>query len=147
MSRVRSRRNGVAVLMLGIALCCGGCVSFSGEFGTPIPSEAVARIRDGETTRTDIQQWFGPPSAVYSPTFLDIVLEDAEDITASTAPILDDVYTYRFIRNDSTLWFVPIFYAELEAQAASETLTIFFDEQGRVRYHAYRRDAPAAGKR
>ncbi len=132
-----------AVFTLGVGLVCGGCVSFSGEFGTPIPREALEQIRDGETTRADVQRLFGPPSALYSPTFLDVVLEDADDITASSGPILDDVYTYRFIQNDSTLWFIPIFFASLEARASSETLTIFFDEQGLVRYHAYRRDAPA----
>ena len=53
------------------------------------------------------------------------------------------IATWSGIQNDSTLWFIPIFFASLEARASSETLTIFFDEQGLVRYHAYRRDAPA----
>ena len=131
-----------AVLTVAVALVCSGCISFSGKFGTPIPVDALQKIRDGETTRAEIHRWFGPPSALYNPTFLDVVLEDEDDITASSGPILDDVYTYRFIQNDSTFWFVPIFFASLEARASSETLTVFFDEQGRVRYHAYRRDGP-----
>ncbi len=134
---------------VAVSLACSmllfstGCISFSGKFGTPIPVSALEKIRDGETTRAEIQAWFGPPSALYNPTFLDVVLEDEDDVTASSGPILNDVYTYRFIQNDSTLWFIPIFYASLEAGASSETLTVFFDEQGRVRYHAYRRDGPA----
>lgn len=98
------------LVVLSLALISSGCVSFSGEFGTPIPRE-----------------------------------EDVEDITASSGPILDDVYTYRFIQNDSTLWFVPILFASVEARASSETLTVFFDEQGRVRYHAFRRDDAPQG--
>ena len=138
----RGSRVGSVALTLAFGLVCTGCISFSGEFGTAIPVDALQEIREGETTRADIHRWFGPPSALYNPTFLDVVLEDTDDITASSGPILEDVYTYRFIRNDSTLWFIPIFFASLEAQASSETLTIFFDEQGRVRYHAYRRDGP-----
>ena len=36
--------------------------------------------------------------------------------------------------------FIPIFFAWATSEAESETLTIFFDENGVVRYHAYRRD-------
>ncbi len=135
------------LLSAALGMLCSGCISFSGKFGTPIPAERIQDIRDGATTRAEIHAWFGPPSALYNPTFLDVVLEDEDDITASSGPILDDVYTYRFIQNDSTLWFVPIFFASLEARASTETLTIFFDPQGRVRYHAYRRDGPAGGGR
>ena len=132
-----------ALLLLLAVLGTTGCVSFRGSYGTPIPEELLGRIQDGTSTRAEILAWFGPPSALYNPTFLDVVLEDEDDITASTGPMLDDVYTYRFIQNDSTLWFVPIFFASLEAGASSETLTIFFDEDGRVKYHAYRRDGPS----
>lgn len=132
----------LVALVCSVLLLCSGCISFSGEFGTPIPADAVQAIRDGQTTRADIHRVFGPPSALYNPTFLDVVLEDEDDITGSVAPLLDDIYTYRFIQNDSTLWFIPIFFASLEARAVTETLTIFFDEAGRVRYHAYRRDEP-----
>lgn len=122
-----------------LALLCCGCISFSGEFGTRISPDAVSRVRDGETTREEITSWFGPPSAFYSPTFLDVILGDQEDIE-SNGPILDDVYTYRYIENDSRLFFIPILFARIEAVGTSETLVVFFDENGRVEYHAYRRD-------
>ena len=35
---------------------------------------------------------------------------------------------------------VPIVFGIIDAGAVYETLTIFFDEQGRVQYHAFRRD-------
>lgn len=141
-----NRSRVTLVLTLLASLSTTGCISFSGNYGTPIPRENLALIQDGESTRAEILAWFGPPSALYNPTFLDVVLEDEDDITASTGPILDDVYTYRFIQNDSTFWFIPIFYASLEAGASSETLTIFFDEEGRVKYHAYRRDGATGGR-
>lgn len=132
--------NLAAALLVG--LVCSGCLSFSGRFGTPIPTHAIQKIRPGETTRAEVHAWFGPPSALYNPTFLDIVRQTEGEIADTAGPILDDVYTYRFIQNESTVWFIPIFYLSADARATSETLTIFFDEQGRVRYHAYRLDDP-----
>ena len=133
----------IAALLL--ALACAGCVSFTGEFGTRIPLDRLPQIRDGETTREEIIAWFGPPSAVFNPSFLDVILEDEQDI-ATPAPLLDDVYTYRYIENDTSLFFVPIFYGRLRAGATLETLTVFFDEEGRVEHHAYRRDATGRGR-
>jgi len=128
-----------AGLLLG--LLGFGCVSLSSEFGSRIPVEKIGGIRDGVTTREEITRWFGPPSALYNPTILDVILEDEEDIN-SPAPLLNDVYTYRYIQNDSTVFFVPILFAILDGVAVAETLTVFFDEEGRVEYHAYRRDEP-----
>ena len=120
-----------------------GCVSFSADFGNPIPLEMIGSIQTGVTTREEITHWFGPPSAVYNPTILDLIFEDEEDISAP-APLVNDVYTYRYIENDSKLFFVPILFARFDGVAIAETLTIFFDEAGVVEYHAYRRDLPRA---
>ena len=46
------------------------------------------------------------------------------------AVVLNDVYTYRYIENKTTLFFVPIFAAVFRTEAVSETLTIFFDDNG-----------------
>ena len=138
-------RRIAGLLRLGLlaALASGGvgCVSFSSEFGNRIPLERIGDIQDGVTTREEITRWFGPPSALYNPTLLDVILEDEEDINAP-APLLNDVYTYRYIQNDSTIFFVPVLFAVFDGVAVAETLTVFFDEQGRVEYHAYRRDEP-----
>ena len=133
-----SRGLRIAVLIL-LAVSSFGCVSFSGEFGTRIPTENLPRIHDGETTREEIIAWFGPPSAFFNPSFLDIILEDEEDL-ATHAPLLNDVYTYRYMENDTSLIFFPILFGKVDAAAMAETLTVFFDESGRVQYHAYRRD-------
>lgn len=138
------RRAHALAVALALALGGSGCVSFSGDFGTPIAVEHLPRIRDGVTTRAEIIAWFGPPSAFYNPSFLDVITEDAEDILAP-APVLNDVFTYRYLENDTTIFFVPIFYARVDAAARGETLTVFFDEEGRVKYHAYRRDASKGG--
>jgi hypothetical protein len=141
-----------------LALVCGfgsGCISLSGSFGTPIPEELLERIEVGETTRDEILAWFGPPSAFYNPTFLDVILEQdasggeltglAEEVDLEPpAPVLNDVFTYRYIENDTRAVFIPILFGLLDAAATYETLTIFFDEDGRVEYHAFRRDEARA---
>ncbi len=132
--------RGVAVALL-LALPGAGCISLSAEFGNRIPVERIASIESGVTTREEITRWFGPPSALYNPTILDVILEDEEDVNAP-APLLNDVYTYRHIQNDSKVFFVPILFAVFDGVAVAETLTVFFDEEGRVEYHAYRRDEP-----
>ena len=134
------RVRGIAVVLL-IGFLGAGCVSLSTEFGTQIPLERIGDIQDGVTTREEITRWLGPPSALYNPTILDVIFEDEEDINAP-APLLDDVFTYRYIENDSRVFFVPVLFAWFDGVAVSETLTIFFDEEGRVKYHAYRRDVP-----
>ena len=134
----------IAVALL-LALPGAGCITLSAEFGNRIPVDRIERIQSGVTTREEITLWFGPPSAVYNPTILDLIFEDEEDISAP-APLLNDVYTYRYIENDSRIIFLPILFARFDGVAVAETLTVFFDEEGRVEYHAYRRDLPRAGR-
>ena len=132
--------SGLGALLPALAL--SGCVSFSGHFGTKIRVENIPRIEDGVTTREEVMSWFGPPSAFFNPSFLDVIFGDEDELIGSGAVVLNDVYTYRYIENKTKLFFVPIFVAVLRTEAVSETLTIFFDENGRVEYHAYRWDVP-----
>jgi hypothetical protein len=101
------------------ALALSGCISFKGHFGTKIRVENIPRLETGVTTREQIM---------------------------GGAAVLNDVYTYRYIENKTTVLFVPIFVAFLDTVAVAETLTIFFDENGRVEYHAYRQDVPRPEK-
>ena len=134
----------LGAIVLGAML--SGCISFSGHFGTKIRVENIPRIEDGVTTREEVMSWFGPPSAFFNPTLLDVILGDEDEITDPEAALLTDVYTYRYIENESTLFFIPLLVGVFDAVAVSETLTIFFDEDGRVEYHAYRRDVPRPKK-
>ena len=131
-----------ATLAACAALAATGCISVSSHFGSRIPLEPIARIEAGKTTREDVAAWFGPPSVFYNPSVFDLIFDDVDEITAPERPLLNDVYTYRYIENEARVFFVPILFAFARGQAVAETLTVFFDEQGRVEYHAYRRDAP-----
>ena len=128
------------------ALALSGCISFSGNFGTKIRVENIPRIENGVTTREQVMSWFGPPSAFFNPTFLDVIFESEDEIIGPGAAVLNDVYTYRYIENKTRIFFVPIFVAFLDTVAVAETLTIFFDESGKVEYHAYRQDEPRPKK-
>jgi hypothetical protein len=134
----------LGAILLGAML--SGCMSFSGHFGTKLRVEHIPQIQDGVTTREEIMTWFGPPSASFNPTLLDVILGEEDEMMNSEAGLLNDVYTYRYIENKTTLFFIPILFAVFDTVAVSETLTVFFDESGRVRYHAYRRDAPRPRK-
>jgi hypothetical protein len=134
----------LGALLLGVML--SGCISFSGHFGTRVRLEHIPRIEEGVTTREEIMSWFGPPSAFSNPSFLDVILGEEDEMMESGAALLNDVYSYRYIETESTLFFIPILVGIFDAYAVSETLIIFFDENGRVKYHAYRRDVPRPGK-
>jgi len=134
----------LGAVLLGAVL--SGCISFSGHFGTEIRVEHIPRIEEGVTTREEVMSWFGPPSAFFNPTFLDVILGEEDEMMDSEVGLLNDVFTYRYIENKSTLLFVPILVGFVDTVAVSETLTIFFDENGRVKYHAYRRDVPRPRK-
>ena len=84
------------------ALALSGCISFSGHFGTKIRVENIPRIENGVTTREQVMSWFGPPSAFFNPTFLDVIFESEEEIIGPGAAVLNDVYTYRYIENKTT---------------------------------------------
>jgi hypothetical protein len=127
-----------------LALGATGCITLTGEFGTEISVENLARIREGETTREEILEWFGPPSGFFNPTVLDLITEDVAALE-TPLPQVNDVFSYRFIVNDTSMVLIPIFLGRVELGATFETLTVFFDPEGRVKYHAYRRDERTSG--
>ena len=130
-------------LWSAVALCATACINVDGQFGSPIPEEKVASIQDGATTRDEVREWFGPPSAFFRPSLLDLIFDDDEALeAASGAPITEDVYTWRFVQSELSIFFVPILFAIADTETRSTTLSVFFDENGVVRYHAFRRDGP-----
>jgi outer membrane protein assembly factor BamE (lipoprotein component of BamABCDE complex) len=128
-------------LVFPILLAVGvvGCANFSGEFGTRIRVENLDEIVPGKTTRDEVLLLFGPPSGFFNPNFIDVILQRGRNVEVP-APVLNDVFTWRFIENDTRVFFIPFVLSRIDAGATYETLTIFFDDDGVVRYHAYRKD-------
>jgi hypothetical protein len=131
----------IAAIML-VAFASSGCFSISGSFGAPIPASRVVEIRDGETTREQITAWFGPPSAFFKPGLLDLILADGSEVETASAPVVEDVYSYRYIESRVRLAIVPLVALRARATTRTESLIVFFDENGLVRYHGFRRDDP-----
>ena len=137
-----SRRSGPLVALVLLALAGAGCFSMSGHFGTAIPEERVAEIQSGETTREEITGWFGPPSAFYKPSLLELILASIDEDEA-TARIVEDVYSYRFIETRVRVAVVPLIALWARATTRTQSLAVFFDDDGRVLYYGYRVDDSA----
>jgi len=142
MSAPQARSVKLAIQSLLIVVLSSGCFSFTGHFGAPIPVTRVNDIREGVTTRADITAWFGPPSAFYRPSLVDLITARGEDIEAPNAPIIEDVYSYRYIENRARIWIIPIVMLRARATTQTQSLAVFFDEAGVVRYYGYREDGP-----
>jgi hypothetical protein len=130
---------------IGIVGTLSGCFTVRGQFGSPLPEAYIAEIQDGVTTREEITAWFGPPSAFFKPGLLDLIFEGEPEFGGPVAPIIEEVYTYRYIETEAQLFLIPVFYARATTGDDSTTLTVFFDERGVVRYHGFRRDNNISG--
>ena len=135
-----SRRAAKLAVALLAVLAGSGCFSLSGRFGAPIPQERVLEIRAGETTREQITAWFGPPSAFFKPGLLELIFADGSEVEAPSAPVVEDVYSYRYIETRVRVGIVPLIAVWARARTRTESLAVFFDEHGVVRYLGYRRD-------
>ncbi len=142
MNALEARRLKLVISTLLVAGASSGCFSFTGHFGAPIPVTRVSDIRDGVTTREDITAWFGPPSAFYRPSLVDLITASGEDIEAPNAPIIEDVYSYRYIESRVRIWIIPIVMLGARATTQTQSLAVFFDDTGVVRYYGYREDGP-----
>ena len=142
MNAPEARRLKLVIFTLLAAVASSGCFSFTGHFGAPIPMTRVSDIREGVTTRVDITAWFGPPSAFYRPSLVDLITANGEDIEAPIAPVIEDVYSYRYIESRVRIWIIPIVMLGARATTQTQSLTVFFDEAGVVRYYGYREDGP-----
>ena len=123
---------------IGIAGILSGCFSIRGEFGSVIAPNSVEEIRPGVTTREEVTALFGPPSAFFKPSLLDLIFAGQPE--APDAPIVEDVYTYRHVETRTKLLLIPVLYGRVTAADRSTTLTVFFDSDGVVRYYGFRVD-------
>ena len=125
-----------------VALLASGCFSVRGRFGAPISTPEVERIEQGVTTREQITAWFGPPNAFYRPSLLELILGGGNGVQTPIFTVTEDVYSYRYIESHARLWLIPIFVLRANAKTRSQSLTVFFNEDGTVRYYGYRLDEP-----
>lgn len=136
-------RIGSALAAAWLVWFGSGCVMVNVVGGNEVPEERVAQIRPGETTRSEVLDWFGSPAAFTDPSGLRILLEGAEvqpeDVL--TFPY-SDVLVFQLTRAKGRGLLLVLFnYVEL--RGASDRLVVFFDDQDRVMYYGYRRGTDA----
>lgn len=138
-------RCNAAIVLLLLALC--GCYVNTTHWGTPIPQEHLGGIVDGTTTRASIVQDFGPPSAFYRPDLIDAILGRSSSSEGIPGRVDDDIFTYQYVTAKARVLFFPILFLRFSSETISDTLVVFFDEHGVVKYHAFRHDESDPPKR
>jgi hypothetical protein len=129
--------------LLLLFLCCSGCYVSTFHYGTPIATDLLPDVQDGKTTRAEVFDKFGPPAAFYRPELIDLIFEN-EDLQPIPGRVDDDIYTYQYVTTQVKIFFLPILFLHFNTESVSDTLVVFFDEKGVVRYHAFRHDDPNA---
>jgi hypothetical protein len=137
-----SRRAARVLAVVLVVWGASGCFSLTGSFGAYIPVERVAQIEPGRTTRGEIAAWFGPPSAFAKPGLLDLILANGGGIEEPGARVIADVYSYRYVESRARVLLIPLITLHARATTRAQSLTVFFDAEGVVRYYGYRFDAP-----
>ncbi|MGQ0553902.1 MAG: hypothetical protein ACT4PU_11870 [Planctomycetota bacterium] len=131
------------LLLLALLLLPAGCVVLRDEAGVRLTAEQVAAIVPGTSTRAELLASLGPPTGVYATDLRAIVTRTGTPLGAGALPAqLDDhALTWQHVRIAANVYFFPVLFLWVDAEIESRTLTIFFEEDGRVRHFAFRDDA------
>lgn len=127
-----------------LALVCAaglgvGCVSMTVVSGNQVPTERIAEIQPGHTTKADVLDWFGAPKDYTDPSGLRRVLDGGvmlpEDVLALPyADVLVFETTHGRVKG-----LLLILFNWLDVHVTSDRLVVFFDDQDRVLYYGYRK--------
>lgn len=127
------------LLLINLTFFLSSCLRANFIEGTRIDSKDVKTIQPGVTTREEILTWFGPPTEFANPGTLKVILNQLD---FSSDPVLshpfEDAFTYEFVQGKSRLLFL-ILFNKIDIDIKSDVLIIFFDEEGVVKYYAYRK--------
>jgi hypothetical protein len=127
-----------------LALACvawlgAGCVSMTVVAGNQVPTERIAEIQPGRTTKAEVLDWFGAPEDYTDPSGLRRVLDGGamlpEDVLALPyADVLVFETTHGRVKG-----LLLILFNWLDIHVTSDRLVVFFDDQDRVLYYGYRK--------
>jgi hypothetical protein len=134
------RRHARIALVALVAL--SGCIRGYYNEGGEIPWERVEWIEAGQTTRSEILEWFGAPQNFSNPAALTSFMESNGLEADSFAQYpFTDVFVYQLHRG-YLVGIAAIFYNRFDLRIASDTLLILFDAADRVRHIGVRRAPP-----
>lgn len=133
-----------ALLVLAATLAAAGCVSGTQREGRVIAAAGVGEIKIGKTTRQQVLDLFGPPTAFRS----DVELEDADirekynKKTGADRPIVhagpsEDVYVYEYWEDHESFISAILIYTWYRRTRYTDTLMVVFDEKDVVKNFAF----------
>jgi hypothetical protein len=121
-----------------LALLASGCVTIGRQYeGARVPTEKLAELRVGETTKSDILTLFGAPTLIERRDIEGLLSGYAtryrgDDLTVKLDPALfNDVYIYEYRRVNRMLVFTGIFNWAKSVDK-SDRLAFFFEPDGRL---------------
>ncbi len=109
--------RGAALMML---LSLSACVMAQTTTGPGIPPEDIAKIKVGQSTRSDVTRVLGPPDEI-------IYSQRAHD------PLFEQAYRYQRIKSRQSALFLIIFSTFRRDEKWDHVIT-FFDEAGTVQH-------------
>lgn len=131
------RAGALACLALAVQLA-SGCVMGRYSEGQPLELEKLDRVKPGETTKSEILEWFGSPQSYADPTLLE---EAQTQLGLTLGPVVDlpyaDVLVYRMTEGRLRA-VVLILFNHIDLRVASDTLVFFFDAEDKLLYYGLR---------
>lgn len=132
-------RSGSLLALACVAWLGAGCVSMTVVAGNQVPTERIAEIQPGRTTKAEVLDWFGAPEDYTDPSGLRRVLDGGamlpEDVLALPyADVLVFETTHGRVKG-----LLLILFNWLDIHVTSDRLVVFFDDQDRVLYYGYRK--------
>jgi hypothetical protein len=123
---------------VALVFLAAGCVSLGRQYeGARLPTDKLAALRVGVTTKGDVLSLFGAPTVIQRRDIEGLLTGFAaryrgDDLTVKLDPALfDDVYVYEYRRVNRTLVFVGVFNWAKSVDK-SDRLVFFFDSEGKL---------------
>ena len=126
-------------VFLSLSLSLPACIKGYFMEGNKIYEDYISQIKRGQTTRDDVLKWFGPPVEFQDPKTLKMLLKTL-DLTAETPSMdhpFEDAFVYEFTYA-KTSGFSIILYTYSKTDSKKDILMVFFDDDDKVKYYAYR---------
>jgi len=136
-------RRRLLLLALLASTLASGCALGTQRFGRAIDAARIASLVVGSSTKADVLDLFGPPTA-YSR--LPAVAPLEATAQASDPPGEPDanVFVYEY-REDRESFFTALLFTRFRREVLADRLMVFFDAGDVVRYVAFAKETGAGG--
>ena len=126
-----------------LGLAAAGCVTGTQREGRGIDPAAVLKLKAGITTKQEVLDLFGPPTAATR------ALAGGAGAAPLGAPVHaavvppEDIYTYEYRQDDERFFTAVLLYTYFERVKLADTLMVVFGPMDLVKYVAYRKQTDA----